>query len=225
MEKLTAAMKQHKMTRSELKRQAILEAAREAFQQYGVQGTSMDKLAAMAQVSKRTVYNHFATKEALVMHLMRDMWQRMMQAVEIRYNREEPLVEQLAALIRAEMQLLSCPSYLELARVAFGHYFYHHAALQQELEKFSKQETAIYRWLEEAIADAQLKPMDTDFAAFQLYYIIKGHCFWMQMMKVAEPPDEQQQQKIAFETAAMFLSYYRQEQASPEPITSPLPQG
>jgi len=52
-------------TRSELKREAIIEAARRAFEEFGVQGTSMDKLAEMAGVSKRTVYNHFASKEEL----------------------------------------------------------------------------------------------------------------------------------------------------------------
>lgn len=169
----------------------------------------MDKLAAMAQVSKRTVYNHFETKEALVMYLMRDMWKRMMQAVEITYTSETPLVDQLTVLIQAEICLLSCPTYLELSRVAFGHYFYHHESLQQEVKKFSKKETAIYRWIDAAIADGRLKPVDTEFASFQLYHIIKGHCFWMQMMGVAEPPSKPQQTHIAKETAAMFLSYYQ----------------
>ena len=57
-------------TRSDAKREAIIQAATQAFQEYGVNGTSMDKLAELANVSKRTVYNHFATKEDLVMHLV-----------------------------------------------------------------------------------------------------------------------------------------------------------
>ncbi len=61
-------------TRSELKRQAILQAARDAFQEHGVHNTSMDELAALAQVSKRTVYNHFASKEVLIMTLMAELW-------------------------------------------------------------------------------------------------------------------------------------------------------
>ncbi|MFA0698755.1 TetR/AcrR family transcriptional regulator, partial [Vibrio sp. 10N.222.49.C9] len=48
-----------KKTRSELKREAILTAAKQSFLEFGVKNTSMDKLASLANVSKRTVYNHF----------------------------------------------------------------------------------------------------------------------------------------------------------------------
>ena len=50
-------------TRSDVKRDAIIQAAKQAFQEFGVNGTSMDKLAELANVSKRTVYNHFSAKE------------------------------------------------------------------------------------------------------------------------------------------------------------------
>ncbi len=49
-------MKEKGKTRSELKHEAILDAAKRAFLAFGVQGTSMDKLAEMADVSKRTVW-------------------------------------------------------------------------------------------------------------------------------------------------------------------------
>lgn len=50
--------------RAELKRQAILRAARELFLREGF-GVGMDTIAAEAGVSKVTVYNHFGSKEAL----------------------------------------------------------------------------------------------------------------------------------------------------------------
>ncbi|MFH8414561.1 TetR/AcrR family transcriptional regulator [Streptomyces collinus] len=50
--------------RAELKRQAILRAARELFLREGF-GVGMDSIAAEAGVSKVTVYNHFGSKEAL----------------------------------------------------------------------------------------------------------------------------------------------------------------
>ncbi|EPF7654109.1 TetR/AcrR family transcriptional regulator, partial [Vibrio vulnificus] len=67
-------MIEKKKTRSEEKREAILTAAKQAFLEFGVQNTSMDKLAALAGVSKRTVYNHFSSKEALVMELLSVLW-------------------------------------------------------------------------------------------------------------------------------------------------------
>ncbi|MEW2609774.1 TetR/AcrR family transcriptional regulator [Streptomyces sp. NPDC047880] len=50
--------------RAELKRQAILRAARELFLREGF-GVGMDSIATEAGVSKVTVYNHFGSKEAL----------------------------------------------------------------------------------------------------------------------------------------------------------------
>ncbi|MET0129737.1 MAG: helix-turn-helix domain-containing protein, partial [Stenotrophomonas chelatiphaga] len=47
------------------KRAAILDAAVAEFRAFGFAGTSMDRIAATAEVSKRTVYNHFASKDEL----------------------------------------------------------------------------------------------------------------------------------------------------------------
>jgi TetR/AcrR family transcriptional regulator, mexJK operon transcriptional repressor len=51
--------------RSARKRRAILEAATTLFLRNGYRGTSMDEIAALAGVSKQTVYKHFADKESL----------------------------------------------------------------------------------------------------------------------------------------------------------------
>lgn len=51
--------------RSARKRRAILDAAREVFLRSGYDRASMDQVAALAKVSKQTVYKHFADKERL----------------------------------------------------------------------------------------------------------------------------------------------------------------
>ena len=55
----------HDEGRSSRKRRAILQAATKAFLQQGYRGTSMDEIAALAGVSKQTVYKHFADKKRL----------------------------------------------------------------------------------------------------------------------------------------------------------------
>jgi TetR/AcrR family transcriptional repressor of mexJK operon len=52
-------------TRSARKRRAILDAAATLFLRRGYRGTSMDEIAALAAVSKQTVYKHFVDKERL----------------------------------------------------------------------------------------------------------------------------------------------------------------
>jgi TetR/AcrR family transcriptional regulator, mexJK operon transcriptional repressor len=51
--------------RSARKREAILDAARTVFLRKGYGGASMDEVAALAAVSKQTVYKHFADKRGL----------------------------------------------------------------------------------------------------------------------------------------------------------------
>lgn len=52
-------------TRSDRKRRAILEAATSVFLNKGYGGSSVDEIAAVAAVSKQTVYKHFKDKEQL----------------------------------------------------------------------------------------------------------------------------------------------------------------
>jgi AcrR family transcriptional regulator len=56
--------------RSARKRRAILDAAASAFLSKGYLGTSMDEIAALAQVSKQTVYKHFTDKQSLFIELV-----------------------------------------------------------------------------------------------------------------------------------------------------------
>ncbi|MGF1720229.1 TetR/AcrR family transcriptional regulator [Vibrio kyushuensis] len=201
-------MTELKKTRSELKRDAILQAATEAFKSEGVQATSMDKLAQLAQVSKRTVYNHFKTKEILVMELISQLWKAALVDIVFEYRSDCPLHEQLSTLLTKELSLLSSPEYIDLSRVAFGHFFYDSETLQQEVAKFSAQETAIHRWLKEAVDDGRLKEMDIDFANSQLHSLIKGSGFWPQLMQMKPMLNSEDMTFIAEQSAGMFLSHY-----------------
>jgi TetR/AcrR family transcriptional regulator, mexJK operon transcriptional repressor len=57
-------------SRASRKRRAILQAATTVFFREGYVGTSMDEIAALAGVSKQTVYKHFADKETLFSELV-----------------------------------------------------------------------------------------------------------------------------------------------------------
>ncbi|MFC6633106.1 TetR/AcrR family transcriptional regulator [Microbulbifer taiwanensis] len=202
-------MTDRKPTRSEMKRQAILDAAKQTFQELGVQGTSMDELAARAQVSKRTVYNHFASKEALVVELIGELWQQATLLPEGAYDPETDLQSQLCALIESEIETICSQEYIELNRVAFDHFFHQPQALREELEKFSALETGIKRWIKAARTDDRLQPLEVEIAASQIHSLIKGSCFWPQLIQVAPILDATGRHALAERTAAMFLSHYQ----------------
>ena len=68
-------------TKSEAKTEAILKGAMEEFLRNGYAGTSMDKVAKSAGVSKATVYSHFGDKENLFNAVMQDLAKGKFQTV------------------------------------------------------------------------------------------------------------------------------------------------
>jgi TetR/AcrR family transcriptional regulator, regulator of autoinduction and epiphytic fitness len=194
--------------RREEKRDAILSAAKQMFQECGVQNTSMDKLALLAEVSKRTIYNHFESKEAIVMELLSELWQSSMLTKTPEQFSSLPLNEQLVYLLMSEIRVLTAPAYIELAKVAFGHYFYKPEELKAQTDKMSKQETALFRWLSNQSQVGTIATKDIHFASVQLHSLIKGSAFWPQIMGIQDSLTEEQALALAIQTAELFLSHY-----------------
>ena len=203
-------MKEVKKTRSQVKREAIIEAAKSAFMDLGVDATSMDKVAEIAQVSKRTVYNHFASKEALVITLLTDLWNQAMLQPGINFDPNRSVEEQLVHLLMEEVNLVGGKEYIELARVAVGHYLFQPEAIQNEAAKFSAEKTALYRWLSEAKREEVLAITDVERAFSQLHSLVKGECFWPQLVQSSPYLNSEQKAQLVQETVEMFLSRYRQ---------------
>ena len=62
------------------KNAAIIAAAAQIFLKKGFESASMDEIASVAGVSKRTVYQHFANKEQLFQQILTEHWQDTMSA-------------------------------------------------------------------------------------------------------------------------------------------------
>lgn len=191
--------------RDAVKRQAIVGAAKAAFSDIGVKETSMDKLAEMAGVSKRTVYNHFANKEALVMHLLGDLWAETMVDIRLPESVGEEPKAQLSYILKAEVDSLCSKQSIDLYRVAFGHFFYQPQALQNEMSKLDLSATALYRWLEGVREKGVLPIVDTQLAFDQLHSLIKGRCFWPQILCVEEPLNEEMKNALVESTVSLFF--------------------
>lgn len=202
-------MKTRKKGRSEIKREAILAAAKQAFQEFGVQNTSMDKLSAMAEVSKRTVYNHFESKEAIVMELLSELWKTAMADDDIAGLAELSIEQQLIALLESEINVITDPHYVDLAKVALGYFFYKPDELKDQEEKMSKQETALFRWLVEQDEKQTLVIDDLVVASTQLHSLVKGSAFWPQVLGMKPSLTKQEARVLAEQSTRLFMSQYR----------------
>ena len=104
-------------SRSEQKRAAILAAALTEFEARSYRDTSMDRIAATAQVSKRTVYNHFASKQALFDAIAGNLIERVQHVSDRPYDPARSPAEQLREIGEQVLDMLATPSFLSLARV------------------------------------------------------------------------------------------------------------
>jgi TetR/AcrR family transcriptional repressor of mexJK operon len=91
------------------KRAAILEAARQMFTRQGFDGTSMDQIAALAGVSKLTIYSHFGDKDALFVAVVNAYCEQQVPTAMFEPSPDTPLRERLMDIARAYHALVMAP--------------------------------------------------------------------------------------------------------------------
>lgn len=104
------------------KRQAILDAATEVFLRDGYLGTNMDEIAALSEVSKQTVYKHFASKEALFVEIVSSMTTRTGDSVHTEIDLAEggDLTAYLVDYAHRQLSMVVTPPVMQLRRLVIG---------------------------------------------------------------------------------------------------------
>jgi TetR/AcrR family transcriptional repressor of mexJK operon len=109
--------------RSARKRRAILEAATTLFLRNGYRGTSMDEIAALAGVSKQTVYKGFAGKESLFSEIVTsavDEAADRVQAEVLKLQDSGDVEADLRVMARQLLGMVMQPRILQLRRLVIG---------------------------------------------------------------------------------------------------------
>lgn len=99
------------------KRAAILAAAKHLFPVHGFEGTSMDAIAALANVSKLTVYSHFKDKECLFTEAIREKCMEQMPEELFDVAASGSMREQMLAIARAFFDLVTSEESISLHRL------------------------------------------------------------------------------------------------------------
>ena len=165
--------------RSDRKRAAIIAAARAAFLEDGFGATSMDRIAALAGASKRTVYNHFESKEALFAAFIRDVYTEGLDGRAVVLHAETPPAQALRSFAKALLSQLARPDRQNLIRlvIAESRRFPQLSALYFAEGKEPAVAT-LTTYLEQQQAQGRLSMPDRELAAYQLLGMIKESWFW-----------------------------------------------
>ncbi|SCZ29390.1 MULTISPECIES: TetR/AcrR family transcriptional regulator [unclassified Pseudomonas] len=194
---------------TERKREAILQAAIAEFRSSGFEITSMDKIAATAGVSKRTVYNHFPSKEELFAEILNRLWNSITAEQDMPYSPRKPLREQLQTLLQAKLHMLADENFLDLARIAIAATIHSPERARDMVSRMGQREEGLTAWIRQAQADGRLKAVEPAFAAQQMHGLLKTFAFWPQV-SMGQPSLTQDEQAQVIESALdMFLSRYQ----------------
>jgi TetR/AcrR family transcriptional repressor of mexJK operon len=208
-------------SRSAQKRQAVLEAAAELFLRHGFDATSMDDVAAAADVSKQTVYAQFKSKEALFLAMVEDLTHAAGDHVQQGMPAPPPgttMETHLERYALRQLEGVQNPQLMRLRRLAIG-----------EVERFPQLGRAVYaggpgraiaglaaafaRWTALGLLDTP----DATVAATHFNWLVMGEPVNRIMMlgSDAEPPTAGLR-RHAREAVRVFLAAY-----GPPPKGSP----
>jgi TetR/AcrR family transcriptional regulator of autoinduction and epiphytic fitness len=193
--------------RGNLKRAAILEAATQAFRDEGYESTSMDRIAELARVSKRTVYNHFGSKEALFRAVVDELVSHAKSLKCIEWDAERSLEDQLRDFVRAKVAVAEDPAWSGLLRVVVGVVIHDPELITETTLRAADGEDHLTRWLEAADRAGALKVPAPIVAANVFWAMVTGALFWPPIFGM--PMSDVEKAVITEEMIATFLARYR----------------
>lgn len=194
-------------SRVDIKRETILEAATAAFRDEGYECASMDRIAERAGASKRTVYNHFGSKEALFEAVVERLFQAAAALKQVEWDPDRALEEQLADFARAKTLIAEDQASLCLARVVLGVFIKQPELIQGVLARAEEDEKALVVWLRKAHAARRLTVPDPERAANMFWAMASGALFWPQLLEGAIDPAARD--LLIHEVVQMFLARHR----------------
>jgi AcrR family transcriptional regulator len=164
--------------RSAQKRRAILDAATEVFLQKGYLATNMDEIAALAAVSKQTVYKNFPGKETLFVEIVSSVTNRASDRIHSEMPdlvEGEDVAEYLRRYAYRQLTVVLTPRVMQLRRLVIGEVGRFPELARALFEGGPRRAIAAMAVLFERLADRGLLAIDDPaVAASQFNWLIMG---------------------------------------------------
>lgn len=171
----------------------------------------MDRIAERAKVSKRTIYNHFSSKETLFDAITGEMIDEIVAISAIRYDPARSLEAQLLEIGRRKIDLMMCPGFMKFAKVTIAEHLRAPDLANDAYCRVHESKDGFRKWIAAAVADGRLCCEDPAITAEQFESLLSGAVFWPRIFN-RPAPSPAKLEKILSSAVAMFLASY----ATPE---------
>lgn len=194
------------MNRSLSKRNAMLDAGIAELAEQGLAGASMESIASRAEVSKRTLYKHFPSKEAVFEAVLLLLIERVAPLGELHFDKKRDFAEQLREIAVLEMLLICDPDFIRLSRVLMVECMRSEERSLTLMAQFGEKEHGLFRWFSEAGKAGRLGKLDPRAAADTFMAMLKSSTYWHSVIAWQPPPDKATQKRVIDEACLTLIS-------------------
>ena len=202
------AQEPKKLTRSEIKRQQIFDAAVIEFMENGFKATSMDGISTRANVSKRTVYNHFPSKEILFEAIIERALSEDDSVASFVFDAKRDLREQLKEIALAYIEAITNEDYIKLSRVVVSEFVRDHKASRKAFAQFNVHDNAVTKFVGAAMKANLLREADPTYATTQFLSLLKAFTYTPLVMTGTPMPKKKHLDDIVGDAIEVFLKHY-----------------
>ena len=151
-----------------MKEEQIIEAARDLFSTYGYKRVSMDEIAKKANVTKKTVYSYFKSKEDLLKYCINDEINKMKKIVEVTEYKKFSFFKNVHNVIFRLLEYKSESKFLK--SIITESEIFGNNVIIDNLKQIDKEiRSYISRRLQEAIDKKYIEVDDVEITAFLIY--------------------------------------------------------
>ena len=164
-------------TRGEIRREAMLAAARDSFLEHGFSGTSIEDVVGRTGGSKASLYSYFGSKEGLFGEMVSAGCRDFLRNVAIPTAVEGSLQQTLKAFGLRFFKLYTEPGRVKLMRAVIAEAIrFPQFALQLYNEGPQQVRIGLSAFFRHCQAEGHLQMPNADLAAIQFITLVKGHC-------------------------------------------------
>ena len=176
------------MTRSEQKRLGIIDAAKQEFSKNGFAAANINTICTVAEVSKRTLYRYFTSKEVLFNATLAEIQTSTLTHQAYPFDPEKNLYQQLKEMTYREIEVTYQIYGIHLARTIVMEFF-REPQLARKMHQQLHRSQAVQQWFEDAIAAKKLIAHDAQTISNVYISLFQGLLFWPQVLELSPLPE------------------------------------
>lgn len=193
-------------TLSQPKRQAILDAARQAFLTRGYSGASMEAIAEAAPVSKPTLYSHFGGKHELFVAVIAEQCQSLFSTLAAAPQVQSEPMAGLKTIASAFVDLLYAEESLSLYRLLIAEHAFFPDLGRQVYEASAAPMIALLSdYLVKLDRRGLLAVKDADLSSGLLFGMLQGVAHFRCLMGVQTGLSETEKRQLVDSAVGLFL--------------------